>query len=96
MNGDVAMRISGKKLKDLNNAIHERDGNMCIACGRYVPNGEKFHHERNGVKSDCMELGVTLCYQCHQERHFGNVAKLRKKCRDYLASIYGEQWHGRR
>ncbi|MGE1061224.1 hypothetical protein NXG27_01045 [Megasphaera paucivorans] len=90
------MRLSGKKLRKLNNDIHDRDHHQCIVCGVYVPNGIKFHHERSGLKNDCIEEGVTLCYACHQQRHFGAVAKIRKICRDYLTKLYGERWHGRR
>ena len=91
------IRLKGEKLRALNDAIHERDGHCCIICGAHVDPGEKFHHEKGTAgKSDVMEQGVTLCYKCHQERHFGqNSQEIKNKCRAYLAKLYGdydEQW----
>lgn len=91
------VRLKGAALKALNEAIHERDGHCCIICGRYVQPGEKFHHEPGGPdKSDVMEQGVTLCFDCHQWRHFGPGSnEIKERCRAYLAEIYGdndEQW----
>ena len=91
------VRLKGAALKALNAAIHERDGHCCIICGRYVQPGEKFHHEPGGPdKSDVMEQGVTLCFDCHQRRHFGPGSnEIKERCRAYLAELYGdndEQW----
>lgn len=91
------VRLKGAALKALNEAIHERDGHCCIICGRYVQPGEKFHHEPGGPdKSDVMEQGVTLCFDCHQRRHFGPGSnEIKERCLAYLAEIYGdndEQW----
>lgn len=70
------VRLKGKALRELNAAIQERDGYCCIICGRYVDPGEKFHHEPPGAeKSDEMGKGVTLCFDCHQERHLEPTAK---------------------
>lgn len=87
------VRLKGKKLRELNAAIHERDGHSCIICGRHVDPGEKFHHEPGGAdKSDVIEQGVTLCFDCHRERHFGpSGPEIKEKCRAYLAGLYGEQ-----
>jgi hypothetical protein len=90
------VRLKGRALAEFNTAVHERDDNRCIVCGAYVPDGVKFHHERSGLKSDVIEECVTLCYHCHQERHFGDVRRILKKCRDYLACLYSERWNGRR
>lgn len=89
------VKLHGKALAELNADIHERDGHKCINCGEQVETGEKFHHERAGTKSDVIEEGVTLCYDCHQERHFGKQsAEIREKCRNYLAKLYGKDlWH---
>ena len=91
------VRLKGATLKALNEVIHERDGHCCIICGRYVQPGEKFHHEPGGPdKSDVMEQGVTLCFDCHQRLHFGPGSnEIKERCRAYLAEIYGdndEQW----
>ena len=83
------IRLHGKALAELNLRIHERDQYKCIVCGRSVPLGVKFHHEHKaGLKSDVEEQGVTLCYACHQERHFGRMKEVRSKCEEYLAKLY--------
>lgn len=91
------VRLKGAALKALNAAIQERDGHCCIICGRYVQPGEKFHHEPPGAgKSDEITKGVTLCYECHQERHFGPDSwTIKKQIEQYLQNLYGdndEQW----
>lgn len=84
------VHLHGEKLRKLNMAIHERDNNCCIICGRYVQPGEKFHHEPCGaMKSDEINKGVTLCYDCHAARHFGkNSNEIKSQIKEYLASIY--------
>lgn len=86
------VRLSGRRLEELNEAIHERDGHRCIICGAYVHIGEKFHHEPPGIgKSDEIEKGVLLCYTCHQERHFGpDSQKIKQKAAVYLEKLYRE------
>lgn len=91
------VRLKGKALRELNAAIHERDGHHCIICGAYVDPGEKFHHEPGGAKkSDVIEQGATLCFKCHQRRHFGaDSREVKQQVNDYLANLYGdndEQW----
>ena len=90
------VRLQGKAVKQLNEQIHERDDYTCIVpnCGRYVPLGEKWHHEKGGeVKSDTLETGVLLCWNHHQERHFGKESQaMRKACEDYLQGLYPEVW----
>ena len=83
------VRLKGKAVSELNTAIHERDNNRCVICGKYVDRGEKFHHEPcgAGVKSDEIEKGVTLCKKCHYERHFGAVQEYKKKCEEYLRRV---------
>lgn len=86
------IRLTGEKLRRLNDAIHERDGHCCILCGRYVQPGEKFHHEPGGAdKSDVIEQGVTLCMSCHHKRHFGpNSRAIKKRIEKYLSGLYGD------
>lgn len=88
------IRLKGDKLRSLNNYIHNRDNNACIICGREVDIGEKFHHEkRDGLKNDVKQEGVTLCYGCHQERHFGKCASIIKtRCINYLTKLYPNYW----
>lgn len=86
------VKLYGEKLRKLNTAIHERDGNCCIICGRYVDPGEKFHHEPCGaLKSDEISKGVTLCYDCHQERHCGAGSRVvKEQIKEYLQGLYGD------
>ena len=92
------VRLQGKAVERLNEQIHERDNYTCIVpnCGRFVPIDEKWHHEKGGeVKSDTPETGVLLCWNHHQERHFGKDSQAVKTvCVDYLSSLYPEQWGG--
>ena len=84
------VRLKGKALRELNAAIHERDGHCCVNCGAYVDPGEKFHHEPGGAeKSDEIEKGATLCMKCHRRRHFGpNSQEVKRKVEKHLANIY--------
>jgi hypothetical protein len=94
---DNKVRLKGKKLAELNKEIHERDNYLCIVCGTYVDEGEKFHHDPPGKdKEDIKEKGVTLCYKCHQERHFGKLCTvIKNKCREYLRNLYPEYYFGK-
>ena len=85
-------KLHGKKLRQLNSEIFERDGHKCVVCGRWVAVGLKFHHEPCGIdKSDEIEKGVVLCPECHFERHNGaNSQEIRKKIVDYLKMLYGK------
>jgi hypothetical protein len=85
------IRLTGKKLRTLNNAIHVRDGHHCVICQAYVPDDTKFHHEPIGAnKEDRMECGVVLCDRCHFERHNGlGGLKVKFKVEEYLDGIYG-------
>ena len=76
-------------MRELNAAIHERDGHCCIICGQHVQPGEKFHHEPLGAeKSDEIGKGVTLCYSCHHRRHFGpNSQGIRTEIEEYLEAL---------
>ncbi len=88
-------RLTGKKLADLNKAIHERDGYACIikGCGRHVPLGEKFHHEPCGAyKEDRIEKGCCLCYKHHQMRESKDGADIKRQCEEYLTALYPEVW----
>lgn len=83
------VRITGKKLAELNEAIHQRDAG-CVLCRRWVDPGEKFHHEPCGpFKQDRVECGVILCRGCHNERHFGQSPNdYRDRIERYLRGIY--------
>lgn len=83
------IRLKGKKLRELNAIIQERDGHCCIICGHYVQPGEKFHHEPPGAeKSDEIGKGVTLCFDCHRKRHFGaDSQEIKTEIEEYLEAL---------
>ncbi len=87
------IRLHGKKLKELNDYIYERDGHCCAVCGAYVEPGTKFHHEPPGrYKSDEKEKGVLLCPHCHDRRHNGNESRtIQGLVVAYLQQLYGEK-----
>ena len=80
-------------MRELNEAIHERDHYQCVICGVYVPLEEKFHHEPcgHGRKSDEITKGVILCGEHHYIRH--NKAEgieVKAKCEEYLEAVNNE------
>lgn len=85
------VRLSGKAIVKLNEDIHERDNYKCIVpgCGRYVPIGEKWHHEPCGQnKEDVIEKGCLLCYEHHIQRDSKNGEPIRKACENHLSTLY--------
>lgn len=85
------VRLTGKRLEELNTSIHERDGYTCIikGCDRHVPLKEKFHHEPCGsYKEDVIEKGCCLCYMHHQIRESKESNDIRQQCEDYLNGLY--------
>ena len=85
------VRLKGKALARLNQAIHDRDNDRCVICGAWVDPGKKFHHEPCGAdKSDEEEKGATLCDRCHFRRHNGpNSTEIRELIKEYLRKHYG-------
>lgn len=83
-----------KKIKALQESIFDRDDDKCVLCHRWVSRAEKFHHQRFGVyKQDRIECGVVLCYQCHQDLHYGKDSKeLQRLVELYLAGLYPAFW----
>lgn len=89
------VRLKGEAVKRLNEQIHERDNYTCVVprCGRYVPIGEKWHHEPCGAhKEDVIEKGCLLCYEHHQQREGNKTTEIKKACEDYLSRLYPEVW----
>lgn len=91
------IRLIGKSLAQLNNDIHKRDDHTCIinGCGRYILDGEKFHHEPCGAdKQDIIQQGCLLCSDHHYVRHHGrdDSQEIREQCRTYLTNLYPEHW----
>ena len=65
------VRLKGKELLALVARVYERDQSKCVACGAWVEEGKKPHHEPCGAgrKSDELEKMVLLCDDCHYKRH---------------------------
>lgn len=84
------VRLTGAKLRQLNETISERDGQRCVLCNAWVEPGKKFHHEPCGInKQDKEQCGVLLCDSCHFARHNGsNSREIKERINDYLAIIY--------
>ncbi len=85
------IKLYGKKLRQLNHEIFDRDNYSCIICGKYVSEEHKFHHEPNSIdKSDTIYGGVVLCAECHRLRHdSGRLKEIKNKCEEYLKDLYG-------
>ena len=89
------VRLQGKAIKQLNEQIHERDDYKCVfpGCGKYVPIGEKWHHEPCGsYKEDVVEKGCLLCQEHHTMRDSKKILVVKKACEDYLRGLYPEVW----
>ena len=90
------VRLQGRGIRALNEFVHERDDYACVVpgCGKYVPIAEKWHHECCGAsKEDVPEKGCLLCWEHHQERHFGKGSQaVKKACENYLRGLYPEVW----
>ncbi|MGL5270313.1 MAG: hypothetical protein ACRC7I_07210 [Selenomonadaceae bacterium] len=85
------IRLTGRAVVELNRQIHERDHYTCVVpgCGKYVPIGEKWHHEPCGqYKEDVPEKGCLLCYDHHQQRDNKDSIKVKEACEDYLNQMY--------
>ena len=73
-----------------------RDNRSCFICGKSVP---KTCANAHYVKRSQGGLGieqniVTMCPYCHYEEDFGQNTKLyEEKMKNYLKSIYGDNWN---
>ena len=85
------IKLTGHKLKKLNELISDREQNCCALCSVYVEPGTKAHHEPQGaLKSDEYNKMLLLCNRCHYKRHFTAEGKeLKAKCIQYLSNIKG-------
>lgn len=91
------VRLRGKKIADLNTAIHDRDNNKCVVSGVEVEPGVKFHHVKRGInKEDRIEYGVTLDPGIHWKAHFSKDTyereRINRRCEEYLRGLYPEVW----
>jgi len=65
------IRLKGKKLHELYDAVHARDNGQC-KCGKNVEQGTPPHHiaKKSQGGSDTMDNLETLCSECHYKEHF--------------------------
>jgi 5-methylcytosine-specific restriction endonuclease McrA len=84
------IRLTGKKLAQLNQLLHDRDKG-CVMCGLWVDPGEKFHHVtfRSQGGGDTEQNGVILCRACHGLAHGANAKGIRERLKRYLEALYG-------
>ena len=68
------IRLKGKALQYLYNAIWIRDNGLCQVCFIAVCQGTPPHHKRFKSKggSDTMENLITICPKCHNKIHHIN------------------------
>lgn len=66
------IRLKGKALHDLYNAVWVRDKGLCN-CGKWVEQGTPPHHviPRSKGGADTMDNLVTICNECHYRIHHG-------------------------
>lgn len=74
--------------KEVKAKIYERDGGLCIICGKPgIPNAHYIRRWKGGLGIE--ENGVTLCPLCHHEFDNGEKREeYKEKIRDYLKGIY--------
>lgn len=88
-----AVRLTGKKQKELHAEVYKRDGGCCAICGAPLPEGVKAHHEppKSHGGQDIKKNLVLLCQECHMQRHFSAPREYKAKCQSYLGRLYGER-----
>jgi len=65
------LRLKGKPLRLLYEAVYERDGGRCVKCGRFIKPGTIPHHiiHKSQGGEDTMENLEMSCIYCHDEEH---------------------------
>lgn len=71
-------------------AVWERDGHACVVCGSYRAFPESHYYPRSAGGLGVEQNIVTLCRQCHDAWHSGDVGT-RCTILDYLREHY-EGW----
>lgn len=71
-------------------AVAERDGGLCILCGRVgIPNAHFISRAAGGLGVE--ENIFTACPECHRAYdQSGARPMLRERIRDYLSSVYDD------
>jgi hypothetical protein len=80
MQSQKPTRLKGKALHKLYEEARQRDGEICIACGRWVQEGVPSHHieYRSDGGGDTLDNFATLCEnpECvHYQIHHGSLKK---------------------
>jgi RNA-directed DNA polymerase len=86
------VRLKGKELRELNEAVYERDQHCCVNCTRWVEEGNKFHHVvfKSQGGGDTLDNAVLLCYDCHQKVHSAGGYEITEKLKRYLEWMQDE------
>lgn len=87
------VRLKGKAMLELVQAVYERDQHKCVNCGRWVEDGHKPHHVcyKSHGGGDTLDNLVLLCPECHYQIHHGkNGAEVKDKVRRYLEWMNNE------
>ena len=65
------IRLKGKKLRDLHAAAYERDGGLCVECGKWVEPDTPAHHiiKKSHGGEDTLENLQMLCMEHHSKHH---------------------------
>ena len=65
------IRLKGKRLHTLYNAVYKRDNGLCVDCGKWVEKGTPPHHIvfKSQGGSDTMDNLKTVCMDCHFKYH---------------------------
>lgn len=82
-------RLSGTKMKQLQDLIWWRDNGQCQICGQWVDPGIKFHHIKFKSQGggDTPDNGAILCLECHRKAHGPKAAEIRAYLLQYIDSV---------
>lgn len=86
------IRLTGDALRRLMAFVRERDDENCVACGGWVQEGTKAHHEPflSHEGEDKEEDLFSLCVSCHHRRHFGpDSREIKEKVWEAKYRLYG-------
>lgn len=65
------IRLKGRKLIELYEAVYKRDHGLCVKCGKWIEPGTIPHHRilKSQGGSDIMDNLEMQCLKCHDKEH---------------------------